>query len=108
MPLLKMTDKRQMVKSFRHHTCCMHIMTTLIQELTNPDQKKRLLAALSHMKKYLPTFTAAMQNYVKSPSAASKVLLLFRGSFKGEANSLELELATRIWANTPPMKPYHP
>ena len=33
------------------------------------------------MKKYLPTFTAAMQNYVKSPNAASKVSLLFRDSF---------------------------
>ena len=29
------------------------------------------------MKKYLPTFTAAMQNYVKSPSAVTKVSLLF-------------------------------
>jgi hypothetical protein len=58
------------------------MMMILIQELTNPDRKKRLLAALNHTKKYLPTFTTAMQDYVKSPNTASKVhvsLLLYSG-----------------------------
>ena len=34
-----------------------HVM--MLQELTNPDRKKRLLAALDHVKKNLPTFTCS-------------------------------------------------
>lgn len=116
MPLLKMTDKRQMVNhsDIIHIICTFNIMMISIQELTNPDRKKHLLAALSHIKKFLPTFTAAMQNYVKSPSAASKVSLLSRGSFQGRGNlqlilSWKLEIGEGRGKYTPiiPMKPYH-
>lgn len=77
MPLLRMTDKRQMVKNLSKFKSLFQMIIKIVmlslQELTNPEQKKRLLAALSHVKKYLPSFTASMQAYIKSPSAESKV-----------------------------------